>query len=133
MRQLNSFADVLTDLERLLASAEANAQLLPGLDLAKVPLLPVIADLRRLLARRDTLNADKQVLSQEIIRILRQIREQSTEIRAVIRAKLGTRSEKLVEFRVAPRRPGKRRKKGATPQPSPVSEAKQTATPPAAG
>jgi len=77
---------------------------------------------------------DSQVLSKDIKRTLQLVRDRSTELRAMIRAKLGVRSEKLAEFKVAPRREGVRRKKGTiTPEPTPTPETKPPATPPAAG
>jgi len=64
--KLTTFADVVTDLERLLAAANANEAMLPGVDTLKAPLEAAIAELRALATRRDTLNADKQVLSADL-------------------------------------------------------------------
>lgn len=124
MPQLNSFADVLTDLERLLAAAEANAPLLPGLEVAKAPLERVIADLRSLAVRRDNLNADKQVLTAELAEAFGRGKETGSQFRGFVRSHLGMRNEKLVEFRIPPRRLGTRAKRGqgakpATPKPTP--------------
>jgi hypothetical protein len=131
---LNSFADVFADLERLLAAANANAELLPGLDGAKVPLEQVIADLRSLGTRRDTLNADKQVVTADLQLAVQRGREIASEFRGFARAHIGMRSEKLVEFRIPPRRLGAKAKRGsglkAKPgQPVPVTEPSPTVAP----
>jgi len=114
MPQLNSFADVLTDLEKLLAAAETNAELLPGLDGAKAPLVQVIADLRSLSARRDTLNADKQVLSAGLKETLQRGRDVGVEFRSFCKAHVGMRNKKLTEFRVPVRLLGISRKQGGS-------------------
>lgn len=122
MPRLNSFAEVLTDLEKLLAAAEANAPLLPGVDLAKAPLERVIADLRDLAVRRDTLNADKQVLTAELIEAFGRGQDTASQFRGFVRSHLGMRNEKLVEFRIPPRRLGARSKRGKRAKPATTTQ-----------
>ena len=137
MPQLNSYADVFADLERLLSAANANAELLPGLDGAKVPLEQGIATLRSLIARRDNLNAEKQVVTAQLQSEVQRGREVSSEFRGFARAHLGMRSEKLVEFRIPPQRLGTRAKRGSAlrarrGQPATVTPGNGPATDPAA-
>lgn len=103
----NSFAHVFTDIEKLLAAVDANAAQVPGLAEAKAGLEQSFAVLKDLSVRRDTLNADKQALSQELLVAMKEGRERRSELRSFLKFKLGIRNEKLVEFRVPPQRPGK--------------------------
>jgi len=134
MPSLSSTADVWADTDKLLAAADANAALLQDVESVKAPLVQSLARLKELTTRRDTLKVDSQVLSKDIQRTLQLIRDQSTELRSMIKAKLGVRSGKLAEFKVAPRREGVRRKRGnPTPEPAPTPETKPATTPPATG
>ncbi len=114
MPELKSFADVLTDLERLLAASEANSELLPGIETAKVPLEEVLAEMRSFSVQRDTLNADKQVLSAGLQESMQRGRDRASEFRGFVRSHLGMRSEKLVEFRIPVRRLGVSGKRGGS-------------------
>lgn len=135
MPRLRTFAEILTDLERLLAAADNNAGQLPGLELTRVPLETAIASLRSLSSRRDALNADKQALSAELKGSVQEARDAGSQFRGFVRSHLGMRNEKMVEFRVPPRRLGVRTRKGslkapaAQPAPNPVSAVPSAATP----
>ncbi len=98
MPQLNSYADVFADLERLLAAANGNAELLPGLEGAKAPLEQSIATLRSLMARRENLNAEKLALTADLQLEMQRGREVASEFRGFARSHLGMRNEKLAEF-----------------------------------
>lgn len=114
MPTLNSYADVLTDLEKLLAAAEANEEMLPGMEAFKASLQQNIAELRTFAVQRDTLNADKQVLSAGLKESLRRGRDLGVQFRGFVRSHVGMRNEKLVEFRIPVRRLGVSRKPGGT-------------------
>jgi hypothetical protein len=119
MPLLRNFADILTDLERLLAAADNNAELLPGVELARAPLEAAIASLRSLSQRRDGLNADKQALSAELKSTFQQARDAGSQFRGFVRAHLGMRNEKLVEFRIPPRRLGAFKRASPAKEPGP--------------
>lgn len=127
----SSFADVFTDVDKLLGALEANASQFPDLDALRTPLTQALADLRALSIRRDNLNAEKQALSQQLKDALSHVRDLRIELRAALRGKLGTRNEKLVEFKVVPRRKGAKKAKGSTPKPTEPPPAPTPANPPA--
>jgi len=135
MPQLRNFAEILTDLERLLAAADNNADQLPGLERARVPLETSIASLRSLSSRRDALNADKQALSAALKVAVQESRDAGSQFRGFVVSHLGIRNEKMVEFRVPPRRLGARTRKSslkapaAQPAPNPASTVPSAATP----
>jgi len=102
----SSFADVYTDVQKLLLAATANAEAIPELATAKAELERLFTELQDLSVRRDNINAEKQALSQRLKTVKLLAREKSSELRSFLRFKLGMRNEKLVEFKVPPRRPG---------------------------
>jgi hypothetical protein len=129
----SSFADVFTDVDKLLGALEANADQFPDLDAIRTPLTQALADLRALSIRRDNLAAEKQALSQQLKDALSRVRDLRIELRAALRGKLGTRNEKLVEFKVVPRRKGVKKAKGTTtPEPTTPPAVTPPANPPAA-
>lgn len=124
-----TFAQVFTDVQKLLAAVDANVDMLPDLANAKAPLEATFTRLKDLSVRRDTLNADKQALSKELAEVQDLARDQTVELRGFVRSKIGMRSEKLVEFKVKPRRKGVRRSRGKSPEPTPEPTAAPTSTP----
>jgi hypothetical protein len=126
MPSLSSIADVRVDAEKLLSAVEANTELLQDAAPVTAPLVASLTRLKDLTTRRDTLKVDSQVLSKDIQATLREIRDGSAALRALITSKLGVRSEKLREFRVPVLRLGVRRKKGST-TPEPVAPPAQPA------
>jgi hypothetical protein len=134
--KLNTFADVVTDLERLLAAANANTEILPGVEVLKAPIEAAIAEMRSLATRRDTLNADKQVLSADLKVAMQHGRDLGSQFRGFARAHVGMRSEKMVEFRTPVRRLGtqtRRSKGGLLPTPLPSPTPPETGAPAPAG
>jgi len=120
-----TFAEVLVDVESLLASVTMNAEQLPNLDTAKAPLEAVLAELKTLATRRANHKAEKQVLSQQIQSASKRALDLSANLRALLKGNLGLRNEKLTEFQIAPQR-GKRKKKSTEPEAEVKTKAKAT-------
>jgi hypothetical protein len=110
----SSHADINLDAEKLLAAVEANPSLLPNLDDVVLPLKETLAELKILTSRQETLKADKQKITQDLKAARTRIRDQTIQLRAAIKGKLGPRTEKLVEFQVQPLR-----KRSRTTKPEP--------------
>ena len=111
----NSFADELLDLEELNTAISQNADLVPGALRLLEPFQGVIAKIRILSATQKTLIADKQRMTQDLKAAVAEAKNLAIDIRAIIRGDVGARSEKLVEFGVAPLR--KRKPKPKPPEP----------------
>lgn len=62
-----------------------------------------------------TLTADKQRVTQELKAAYQEARDLTIQLRGVVRAKIGVRSEKLVEFKVPPLRKRSRKPKLTEP------------------
>ena len=116
------FADALLDLEELRESIARHLTLVPGVERFLAPLEAALALIRTLSATRNTLIADKQKVTQDLKAAVTEAQNLAIDARAVIRGEVGSRSEKLVEFGVAPLR---RRSRKAKPVEEPV-EVKST-------
>lgn len=99
-----NFAETVLDLEGLHAAIAQNLGLVPGVEKFQEPLAAAIESVRTLSTVRNTLIADKQKATQELKAAVASARNMAIDIRAIIRGEVGSRSEKLVEFGVAPLR-----------------------------
>jgi hypothetical protein len=115
--------ETIVDAEELLAAVAANIAQLPNLEDHRVPLELVLGRIKGLRVVHKTLIADKQKVTQELKAAYREARDLTIQLRGAIRAKIGVRSEKLVEFKVPPLRPRPRKSKPA----GPVEESKKPA------
>lgn len=108
--------DIIVDADGLLAAVEANKEMLPNIDEHKAPVVEGLARIKSLRTLQQTLIADKQKVTQELKVAFRETRDLTIQLRAVIRGKIGVRSEKLVEFKVPPLRKRPRRSKATEPE-----------------
>ena len=107
----SSLADTMLDAEQTLAAYQANADLLPSVERYRAPLEEALQVLKTLSARQQTLIADKQKVTQELQVAVRRLKDLLIHLRTAVRADIGPRSEKLVEFKIAPLRPRTRKAK----------------------
>jgi conjugal transfer/entry exclusion protein len=122
MRNVSSFADQILDWERLLQAFDDNAELmLPAQDL-KAALAQTLAQVRGLKATQDSAAAERQQATQDIQEKIQVGREQARRLRGMARGLIGTKSERLVQFQVAPLRS---RSRTRPPEPPPPVEAPQ--------
>jgi hypothetical protein len=124
---------MLAECQKLAAAVAANSEQLPGMEKDRERLEQSLSRFAQLLTRRDQLKVDSQVLSQELRDTALGIADQWIDMRSNIKATLGSRSEKLVEFKVTPRRkverserPRRRKTKAGKP-----AESEPQADPPA--
>jgi conjugal transfer/entry exclusion protein len=122
MRNVSSFADQILDWERLLQAFDDNAELmLPAQDL-KAALAQTLAQVRGLKATQDSAAAERQQATQDIQEKIQVGREQARRLRGMAKGLIGTKSERLVQFQVAPLRS---RSRTRPPEPPPPVEAPQ--------
>ena len=109
-----ALADTLVDWDLLIASARKRV--------AKHPeIMPVLEALERLRdrskaleAERQSLQARRQVATQELREAREEGKDVAIRLRSMLKSALGTQNEALVEFNVRPRRPYGPRKKGSS-------------------
>jgi hypothetical protein len=116
MPNKSSLADTVLEADQTLAAVTTNAALLPSAQRYQAPLAEAMAQLKALDVQRNTLTADKQKVTQDLKAAVRRVKDLLLNLRAAARGDIGPRSEKLVEFNVAPLRPRPRPK----PKPKPV-------------
>ncbi|HEX6900608.1 MAG TPA: hypothetical protein VF789_12865 [Thermoanaerobaculia bacterium] len=120
-----TFGDLIEKWDQLARAVEVNA--LPLLQEERAQLQTVVANARELSKRQDAERAIKQQTSQDLKAALLSGRDLSNRLRIGVRAVLGPKNEKLVEYGIPPQRPQKRtRKVGETKTPA-SKDAKQDA------
>jgi hypothetical protein len=101
----NSFADQISDWERLLAACDANAALLPGLEPFRNMLVQVIAEAKTLKAAQEIMGRKRQVITKHLADSCETGRESARRLRSFVKFRLGTKSEQLPQFGIAPIHP----------------------------
>lgn len=116
MPNINSFADLVRDQERLLRAFEDNAAVLAPAESLRDA---VAINLDRLVdkkAEQDSYAARRQEATQDLDQLMNQAREDARRLRGMVKGLLGTKNERLVQFKVAPIR---NRTRSAKPEPEP--------------
>jgi hypothetical protein len=104
-----SYADFVTDWEQLLTAIAGDPVLA---NLKSKPLLEqALADVKATNARQTFHKAERQQATKDLDAGLLKGKDLASHVRVEIRAELGLRAEKLVQFRVQPLRDKPRRKK----------------------
>jgi hypothetical protein len=112
----NSFADVIRDWDNLLAACKDNSEALQLAEPQRAEMERVSNLVRDLKSRQESLSAERQEVTQILMQTLNDGREAARRLRGAVKANLGTKTERLVQFKVAPNRPrGPRKPKAAPP------------------
>ena len=120
MKTPKSFAEILRDWELLLEAANDNEETLAPAAPVRAALAEALAKVRTHKARQDSHAATRQQMTQELSDLISGGKELARRLRGMTKGLLGTRTERLVQFKVAPIRPrtGSRRT-APTSDPSP--------------
>jgi hypothetical protein len=105
----NSHADVVTDLEDLLTNVR-NATDLPDLTAYRAPAEQLLTEMKNRGALRKSRLGIKQQETKELKELTIQGREAASRLRSAIKAHLGPKNPRLLEFGSRPL--GKRKRKG---------------------
>ncbi len=111
MNAPKSFADILQDWELLLEAANDNEETLSPAAPVRQALALALAETRALKARQDSHGASRQQATQELYALVEKGKELARRLRGMTKGLLGTRTERLVQFKVAPIRAQRGRKK----------------------
>jgi len=109
MPSLNAFADIVRDWESLLDAAERSPEIQPGIEVERQAVAQGLAEVRSLKARQDELTALRQQVTQQLKAAIARGKELAIQLRAVAKAKLGPRNERLVHFNMVPLRKRQRK------------------------
>jgi hypothetical protein len=141
VRRINSYADVIGDLQDLIEAVNRHPELLPALEPELEALTEALAEIQGHKARQNELTALRQAATQLLQAGLARGREVAIQVRSLARGKIGPRNEVLVHFKVTPIRKRKSKPPATTPEPTepeepeepsdggPVEAAKATAKP----
>ena len=99
-----SQADIVVDAKGLLEAIQRNPELQPSIEEERKELEQSLAEVRGLKARQQELTALRQEATQLLLKALARAKEAALRVRAVVKGKIGPRSERLVHFNVAPLR-----------------------------
>ncbi len=118
MPKTSSFADVVLDWESLLIATEQHALDIPEAERHRAALTEHLVFTRQLKAAQDSAIASKQQATQDLQAAVVKGRELAIRVRGAVRAALGPKSERLVQFGITPIR--KRRRAAAAEGPAVV-------------
>ena len=107
----SSYADVVLDWELLLAAVHDNAGDLAAIEPQRAALAQHLEATQAVRAKQDSSRAVKQQTTQELKKMLVEGRELAMRLRNAVRANIGPRNERLVQFGVAPLRKRRRSEK----------------------
>ena len=122
MANKSAQADFVTDWEATLTNCKNRSAELPDLSAYIVPLETLLAEAKVLTARQKSLRGVKQQETVDLQEVLTKGREAALRLRAALKAHYGTKSERLIEFGMRPRRK-KARPAEAEVKPKPVEPA----------
>lgn len=106
-------AELLSDWESLLQACRTNQAKLPGLDQRLDPLAEAMVQVKALKVARKTFATTAQEITQSVHEARDAGRESARRLRSFVKSQLGTRSEELPQFGIAPlgARSGSRKRK----------------------
>jgi chromosome segregation ATPase len=123
MASKNAFADIIRDWDNLLAACKDNGETLQAAEPQRAEMEKLTNLVRDLKDRQESLTAARQEVTQKLTQAVLDGREAARRLRGAVKANLGTKTERLVQFKVAPNRPrGPRKPKTAPPVPPPPAE-----------
>ncbi len=129
MATLNSFADVISHWQKLLAACADNVSALAPAEPQRLVVEKMLKDVMDLKAAQDSHIAAKQEIRQQLDQILKNGREAARRLQGAVKANLGTANERLVQFNIKPIRPRGPRKAKVVPAPVPTPEPAPAPTP----
>ncbi|MFL6233573.1 MAG: hypothetical protein ACJ76N_10605 [Thermoanaerobaculia bacterium] len=116
MGKINSHADVMADWEELLDAVRRSPDLLPDVAEDIEILAGLLTRARELKARQNELAGLRQEATQKLNAEVIRGKETAIRMRSVVRGKIGPRSERLVQFGVAPLRKRRRPVRSRPPE-----------------
>jgi hypothetical protein len=119
---VSSFADQILDWERLLRAYDDNILVMQPAQDIQAALSQTVAEIRGLKVVQESTAGQRQQATQDILEKIQVGREQARRLRGMAKGLLGTKSERLVQFQVAPLRS---RSRTRPPEPPPPVEAPQ--------
>lgn len=109
------YADLIADMESLVAACNENEPLLPGIGPSLVQLSTALEDLKAIKGLQEQMEGARQEATQTLQQLAENGREVVRRVRGFVKSRLGTKSERLPQFGIAPIR--NRRQRVPAPNP----------------
>ena len=119
MPDITAYADLFRDWEGLSGACAQNATLLPKSEALRPDLDTILAQARDLKIQQENLAGNRQAMTQRLVQLVANGREVARKLRNQIKVELGSKSEHLVQFGVAPIRKKARKGTAAAKAPAP--------------
>lgn len=127
----DSFADVISQWQKLLAACADNASSLTAAEPQRLVVEQMLKNVMDLKALQDSHRGAKQETRQQLDKALADGREAARRLQGAVKANLGTISERLVQFNIKPIRARGPRKPKVVPPLEVVATPAAVAAPPA--
>jgi len=111
---------IIREAEGLLDATERSPDIQPEVEKERKVLSDSLGDVKSIKARQQELTAQRQDVTQQLNVAMARLKDAALVFRAVVKGKIGPRSERLVHFKVAPLR--KRSRKRIVPEKPPDGE-----------
>lgn len=123
MAKITAYGKVFRDWEALLGACQQNAAQLPGFEALKAEMETLLAQARQLKIEQEDLNGARKDRTQRLLQLVEDGRETARKLRAFVQVHLGSKSERLSQFGIAPKgRKSRRARLGAQQPPKGASE-----------
>ena len=109
------YADLIAEMESLVAACDENEPLLPGIGPSLAQLSTALEDLKSLKALQEQMEGARQEATQNLKQLAENGREIVRRVRGFVKSRIGTKSERLPQFGIAPIR--QRRARVPIPKP----------------
>jgi hypothetical protein len=109
MASKNAYGPVFREFESLDSACLANQDVLPDIESVRAPLAGILTELKALKSLQENLEGERQQTTQRIRVLLDEGKEAVRRVRGFVKARLGTKSERLPQFGIAPIRKRARR------------------------
>ncbi|HVG07365.1 MAG TPA: hypothetical protein VNM67_06650 [Thermoanaerobaculia bacterium] len=111
----SGYADLIAEMESLATACDENEPLLPGVGPSLAQLRTALQDLKTLKGLQEQMEGARQEATQQLQQLAENGREVVRRVRGFVKSRLGTKSERLPQFGVAPIR----QRRARVPAPNP--------------
>jgi hypothetical protein len=128
MAIIKAYGSLFRDWESLIASCAENADALPDVGSLSAPLADLLTEARGAKNRQENLEGERRATTQALRDLSDRGKDAARQLRALVKARLGPKSERLKQFGIAPLR-GRSRPatvKPPTEPPPPIEDGKPT-------
>lgn len=122
MAIIKAYGSLFRDWESLLASCGENVEALPDVDSLSEPLTELLIQARAAKNRQENLEGQRRETTQTLRDLSERGKDAARQLRALVKARLGPKSERLKQFGIAPLRKRIRPSVKPPTEPAPIED-----------